>query len=77
MPVLCPANVQIGTPYYLSPEIVLDKPYNCKSDCWALGEQAQRASSLQAATPTTLCVLCALPAASFAGALQPIMPQDA
>jgi serine/threonine protein kinase len=35
-PALC---FQIGTPYYLSPEICQDKPYNRKSDCWALGEQ--------------------------------------
>jgi serine/threonine protein kinase len=28
---------QIGTPYYLSPEICEDKPYDRKSDVWALG----------------------------------------
>ena len=27
----------IGTPYYLSPELCEDKPYNQKSDVWALG----------------------------------------
>ena len=27
----------VGTPYYLSPEIVQNKPYNFKSDVWALG----------------------------------------
>jgi NIMA (never in mitosis gene a)-related kinase 1/4/5 len=27
----------VGTPYYLSPEIVSNKPYNFKSDVWALG----------------------------------------
>ena len=27
----------IGTPYYLSPEICEEKPYNEKSDVWALG----------------------------------------
>ena len=27
----------IGTPYYLSPEICENKPYNNKSDVWALG----------------------------------------
>ena len=31
------ANTMIGTPYYLSPEICEDKPYNQKSDIWALG----------------------------------------
>lgn len=27
----------LGTPYYLSPELCDDKPYNEKSDVWALG----------------------------------------
>ena len=31
------ANTLIGTPYYLSPEMCEDKPYNQKSDIWALG----------------------------------------
>ena len=31
------ANTIIGTPYYLSPEMCEDKPYNQKSDVWALG----------------------------------------
>ena len=31
------ANTIIGTPYYLSPEMCEDKPYNQKSDIWALG----------------------------------------
>ncbi|XP_035148545.3 serine/threonine-protein kinase Nek1 isoform X8 [Callithrix jacchus] len=31
------ARTCIGTPYYLSPEICENKPYNNKSDIWALG----------------------------------------
>jgi serine/threonine protein kinase len=27
----------IGTPYYMSPEILESKPYDFKSDLWALG----------------------------------------
>jgi NIMA (never in mitosis gene a)-related kinase len=31
------AKTAIGTPYYLSPEICQEKPYNHKSDVWSLG----------------------------------------
>ena len=31
------AKTAIGTPYYLSPEICQDKPYNQRSDIWSLG----------------------------------------
>mmetsp|Transcript_15367 Transcript_15367/g.53383 ORF Transcript_15367/g.53383 Transcript_15367/m.53383 type:complete len:889 (-) Transcript_15367:31-2697(-) len=31
------ARTCVGTPYYLSPELCEDKPYNEKSDVWALG----------------------------------------
>ena len=31
------AKTCIGTPYYLSPEICENKPYNNKSDLWAMG----------------------------------------
>lgn len=32
------AHTVIGTPYYMSPEIFQNQPYNQKSDIWALGE---------------------------------------
>lgn len=31
------ANTCIGTPYYLSPEMIENKPYNTKSDIWSVG----------------------------------------
>jgi NIMA (never in mitosis gene a)-related kinase len=31
------AQTVIGTPYYLSPEMVESRPYSFKSDVWALG----------------------------------------
>lgn len=31
------ARTVVGTPFYLSPEVCLNKPYTFKSDIWALG----------------------------------------
>ncbi len=31
------ARTVVGTPYYLSPEIIESKPYSFKSDIWSMG----------------------------------------
>ena len=31
------AHTIVGTPYYLSPEMCEEKPYNEKTDIWAMG----------------------------------------
>ena len=31
------AHTQTGTPYYASPEVWADKPYDGKSDIWSVG----------------------------------------
>eukprot|EP01062_Namystynia_karyoxenos_P058876 TRINITY_DN50328_c0_g1_i1.p1 TRINITY_DN50328_c0_g1~~TRINITY_DN50328_c0_g1_i1.p1 ORF type:complete len:541 (+),score=193.87 TRINITY_DN50328_c0_g1_i1:88-1623(+) len=41
------ANTVCGTPYYFSPEICQNKPYNSKSDVWALGVVLYELASLR------------------------------
>ena len=41
------AHTIVGTPFYLSPELCEDKPYNEKSDIWALGVVLVRMAAIQ------------------------------
>uniref|UniRef100_H3C0F6 non-specific serine/threonine protein kinase n=1 Tax=Tetraodon nigroviridis TaxID=99883 RepID=H3C0F6_TETNG len=43
------ASTLIGTPYYMSPELFSNKPYNHKSDVWALGCCVYEMSTLKRA----------------------------
>lgn len=41
------AHTRIGTPYYLSPEICMNKPYNTSSDMWSVGVVLYELMALQ------------------------------
>ncbi len=41
------AKTLIGTPYYLSPEIIMNKPYSYASDIWSLGVLLYELASLK------------------------------
>lgn len=41
------AKTVVGTPYYLSPEIIESSPYSFKSDVWSLGVLLYEMAALQ------------------------------
>ncbi|OLL25116.1 G2-specific protein kinase nim-1 [Neolecta irregularis DAH-3] len=53
------AQTYVGTPYYMSPEIISDQPYSRKSDIWALGcvvyELCVQTPPFNAKTQSELC----------------------
>ena len=52
------ARTCIGTPFYLSPEVWENKPYNSKSDLWAMGCVLYEMTTLKHAFEAgTICTL--------------------
>lgn len=44
---LSKARTLVGTPYYLSPEILKSMPYNAKTDIWSLGVMLYEMTALR------------------------------
>lgn len=63
------AQTRVGTPYYLSPEIVRKQPYNHKTDVWSLGVLLYEMAALQRPFSGTLETL---PKAILRGTFEPL-----
>mmetsp|Transcript_47136 Transcript_47136/g.86498 ORF Transcript_47136/g.86498 Transcript_47136/m.86498 type:complete len:446 (-) Transcript_47136:126-1463(-) len=63
------AVTRVGTPYYLSPEIVKKQPYNYKTDIWSLGVLLYEMAGLQRPFQGTLETL---PRAILKGSFPPL-----
>ena len=55
---LAQARTRIGTPYYLSPEICMNKPYDSKNDMWALGVVLYEMCTLKHPFDAQVCNCC-------------------
>ncbi|CAG5136469.1 unnamed protein product, partial [Candidula unifasciata] len=69
------AHTCIGTPYYLSPEIVENMPYNNKSDIWSIGCVLYELTTLKHATQQGNGDKCILRLSSLMASYPPISPQ--
>merc|ERR1719480_54573 len=63
------AHTRVGTPYYLSPEIIRKQPYNYKTDVWSLGVLLYEIAAL---TRPFLGTLETLPRAILKGSYEPL-----
>lgn len=63
------AHTRVGTPYYLSPEIIRKQPYNYKTDIWSLGVLLYEMSAL---TRPFVGTLETLPKAILKGVFEPL-----
>lgn len=63
------AHTRVGTPYYLSPEIIRKQPYNYKTDIWSLGVLLYEMSAL---TRPFVGTLETLPKAILKGDYEPL-----
>mmetsp|Transcript_86868 Transcript_86868/g.202216 ORF Transcript_86868/g.202216 Transcript_86868/m.202216 type:complete len:429 (+) Transcript_86868:58-1344(+) len=63
------AHTRVGTPYYLSPEIIRKQPYNYKTDVWSLGVLLYEMSAL---TRPFVGTLETLPKAILKGSYEPL-----
>merc|ERR1719245_97403 len=63
------AVTRVGTPYYLSPEIIKKQPYNYKTDVWSLGVLLYEMAAL---TRPFVGTLETLPKAILRGTFEPL-----
>jgi serine/threonine protein kinase len=63
------AHTRVGTPYYLSPEIIRKQPYNYRTDVWSLGVLLYEMAGLQRPFTGTLETL---PRAILKGQYEPL-----